>query len=55
MEKKDQAKYSEGESQQRFEAALRGAFATPATPMKSLSPKRPKKQRRPHKKATDSA
>jgi hypothetical protein len=36
--------FSPKETQARFEAALRGAFATPPQPLKSMTPKRPKAQ-----------
>ncbi len=44
--------YSEGEAQRRFETALRGAFATPPTPMKEIPRKRPKEKRKPKTKAS---
>jgi hypothetical protein len=45
--------YSKQESQQRFKAALEGAFKTPPTPMKSMTPKRPKAQRAKRKTKAD--
>jgi hypothetical protein len=40
---KDQ--YSEEETNRRFDAALRGAFATAPKPMKDIPRKRPKKRK----------
>jgi hypothetical protein len=45
-------KYAEKETQQRFEAALRGAFSTPPKPMKAIPRKRPKQKRKPKAKAS---
>jgi hypothetical protein len=42
----DDDQYRDIEAQQRFEAALRGARLTDHKPMKSMTPKRPKKQRK---------
>jgi hypothetical protein len=36
--------FSAKETKARYEAALRGAFATPPQPLKSMTPKRPKAQ-----------
>jgi hypothetical protein len=36
--------FSEREAARRFEAALQGAFKTPATPLKEVPPKRAKPQ-----------
>jgi hypothetical protein len=56
MGKKDQNDhYSAEETRNRFEAALRGAREVGHTPMKSIPPKRPKKQRRSRKTITTSA
>jgi hypothetical protein len=44
--------YSKDEAAQRFEAALRGAFATPPKPMKDIQRKRPKQKRKPKAKAS---
>jgi hypothetical protein len=41
---KDSDQYSKAETQRRYKAALQGAFNTPATPLKSMTPKRPKAQ-----------
>jgi hypothetical protein len=38
--------YSEKEAQARFETALRAALDTPPKPRKSMTPKRPKTQRK---------
>jgi hypothetical protein len=38
--------YSDKEAQRRFDAALRGAFATPPKPMKDIPRKRPKVRRK---------
>jgi hypothetical protein len=38
--------YSAKEARARFEKALQGAFKTPPTPMKSMTPKRPKPQQK---------
>ena len=43
MKQKDE-QYSEKESQERFQALLKGALNTPAKPLKSMTPKRVKKQ-----------
>jgi hypothetical protein len=36
--------YSEEEAQRRFMQSLKGAVNTPPKPLKSMTPKRPKKQ-----------
>jgi hypothetical protein len=36
--------YSEEEAQRRFMQSLKGAVSTPPKPLKSMTPKRPKKQ-----------
>jgi hypothetical protein len=46
MTKTRNDQYGDQEAQRRFEAALKGAFKTPATPMKDIPPKRPKTQRK---------
>ena len=46
---KTEDRYGEQEAQRRFEAALRGARLAGHKPMKSITPKRPKKQRKPRK------
>jgi hypothetical protein len=50
MSRKQGESFSEQESQQRFEAALRGAFATPPKPMKDIPRKRQKAKRKPRAK-----
>lgn len=45
-------KYTDRETHQRFEAALRGAFVTPPKPMKDIPRKRPKQKRKPKAKAS---
>jgi len=40
MDAKRDDKFSKKEAAKRMEAALRGAFKTPPTPMKSIPPKR---------------
>jgi hypothetical protein len=50
--KKREDQYSGVEAQQRFEAALRGAFSTPPKPMKEIPRKRPKIKRKPNAKAS---
>jgi hypothetical protein len=37
-------KYTEEEAQRRFMQSLKGAVSTPPKPLKSVSPKRPKKK-----------
>jgi hypothetical protein len=37
-------RYSEEEAQRRFLQSLKGAVNTPPKPLKSMTPKRPKKQ-----------
>jgi hypothetical protein len=44
--KKNEGEFSKAEAQARFEAALRGGLSTPPKPLKSMTPKRPKAQRR---------
>lgn len=46
--------YPADEANKRFEAALRGAFATPAKPMKDIPRKRLKAKRKPRKSAKTS-
>jgi hypothetical protein len=48
-------KFSEQESNLRFEAALRGAFKTPPKPMKDIPRVKSKAKRKPRKRATASA
>jgi len=50
--KKQQKNYGKQEAQQRFEAALRGAKLAAPQPMKSMTPKRGKAQRKPRAGAT---
>jgi hypothetical protein len=45
-------KYSDSETRRRFEAALRGAFATAPKPMKDIPRKRRKQKRKPKAKAS---
>jgi hypothetical protein len=52
--RKSDISYTQEETRQRFEAALRGARDVGHTPMKNISPKRPKTQRRPKNKSTAS-
>jgi hypothetical protein len=52
MTKKPEEKYNDKDSQQRFDAALRGAFITPPKPMKDIPRKRPKQKRKPKTKAS---
>ncbi|MEA2951807.1 MAG: hypothetical protein QOJ96_1327 [Alphaproteobacteria bacterium] len=42
----DNENYSEKEAQRRFMASLKAAVTTPPKPLKSMTPKRPKKQRK---------
>lgn len=51
MNRKDD-KFSDAEVTKRFDAALRGAFATPPKPMKDIPRKRPKQNRKPKIKAS---
>jgi len=51
MAKKQDEQFSESEAQRRFDAALRGAFATPPKPMKEIPRKRPKPKRKSSSKA----
>jgi hypothetical protein len=44
MARKPDDQYSEEEAQRRLKAALRGARVAGHKPMKSMTPKRPKKQ-----------
>jgi hypothetical protein len=55
MKKKDLERYPTEEANKRFEAAVRGAFSTPPTPMKDLPRKRPEIKRKLRLKPTDSA
>ena len=48
--KKLDDKYGDAEAQRRFEAALKGAFATPPKPMKEIPRKRPRAKREPRAK-----
>jgi len=41
--------YEEKEAQERFEAALRGALKTPATPLKKTKAKKAKPKKKPGK------
>jgi hypothetical protein len=41
-------KFSKREARQRLEAALKGAFKTPPTPMKDIPSKRPTAQEKDH-------
>jgi hypothetical protein len=50
MDAKRDDQFSKREAKQRLEAALKGAFKTPPTPMKDIPPKRPSAQRDPNKK-----
>jgi hypothetical protein len=50
MARRTSEQFSKQEAERRFEAALRGAFKAPPTPMKSLGPKS-RKTRRPRKTA----
>jgi hypothetical protein len=43
--------YSKREAKQRLEAALKGAFKTPPTPMKDIPSKRPRAQEKDHVKS----
>ena len=43
--KNSDTRYSQKETERRFMAALRGALSTPPTPLKNITPKRPKAQR----------
>jgi hypothetical protein len=47
---KNNEQYSEQEANKRFDAALRGAFATPPKPMKDIPRKRVKTKRKPRAK-----
>jgi hypothetical protein len=47
---KKRDEYTAEEAQHRFDAALRGAFATPPKPMKEIPRKRPKTKRKPRAK-----
>jgi hypothetical protein len=44
MPEKPLDQYPKQEAAKRMEAALRGAFKTPPTPMKSIAPKRAKQK-----------
>jgi hypothetical protein len=54
MDRKSDESFNERETQQRFEAALRGARAVGHKQMKDISPKHPKAGRRQKKKKTPS-
>jgi hypothetical protein len=54
MAKRPNEPFSKQEAERRFEAALRGAFKTPPTPMKSLASKR-SSVRRPRKRLNASS
>jgi len=47
--RKKEDQYSDKEARQRFEAALRGGLSTQPKPLKSMTPKRKKIQRRSRK------
>lgn len=49
MPDKQDDKYSATEADSRFKTALRGALSTPPKPRKSVTPKRPKRQRKARK------
>ena len=51
MKQKDE-QYSEKESQERFQALLKGALNSPAKPLKSMTPKRVKTKAKPKKRPT---
>jgi hypothetical protein len=51
MTRKTTQQYGPKEAEQRFEAALHGAFKTPAIPLKSISPK-PRKIKKRRSKAS---
>jgi hypothetical protein len=51
----NETRYDDREAARRFEAALRGAFSTPATPMRDLPRKRPRAERKQPLKPTESA
>jgi hypothetical protein len=53
MPQHDPDRFSKREAKQRLEAALKGAFKTPPTPMKDIPPKRQSKQRILDKKPTE--
>jgi hypothetical protein len=55
MDAKRDDKFSKLEAKCRLEAALRGAFKTPPTPMKSIPPTRARTQPAKRKKAKGSA
>jgi hypothetical protein len=44
MDAKREDKFDKRQAAERMEAALRGAFKTPPTPMKSIAPKRAKQK-----------
>jgi hypothetical protein len=53
MDAKRDDQFGKREAKQRLEAALKGAFKTPPTPMKDIPPKRHVKQRDSGKKPTE--
>jgi hypothetical protein len=50
MTTKPDDQFSDKEAQRRFMATLKAAVNTPPKPLKSMTPKRPKKQRKARKK-----
>jgi hypothetical protein len=46
MAREKHSQFSEKEARKRFEAALRGGLSTPPKPLKSMTPKRKKAQRK---------
>jgi hypothetical protein len=54
MNNKNKESYSKEEAERRFDAALRGAFATPPKPMKDIPRKRSKQKRKLKAKASAS-
>jgi hypothetical protein len=51
MNTKQSDKYGDQESEQRFQAALKGALNTPPKPLKSMARKRPETQSKKENKA----
>jgi hypothetical protein len=51
MDAKRDEQFSKREAKQRLEAALKGAFKTPPTPMKDIPSKRPRAQEKDHVKS----
>jgi hypothetical protein len=51
-DKQSSEQYSEQEVQERFQRLLRSALTTPPKALKSISPKRPKRQRKRNTKKT---